>query len=216
MSLTGTIHETKLTGTISTGNGLTAAVDENNKVQGFVSNGGTVQVPGPQGLSAYEVWLEEGNTGTEEDFFAALKGDAITVKSIQQSPDDGGENIVTFSDDSQLSVWNGKKGTDGKSVGILQTSLSEEDGGTNVVVFSDLRQTRLYIKNGSKGSDGKTAYEYAADAGYTGTEEEFAEKLAADNVTDVADEVTSGNMLPVTSNAVAQTVGNIEILLSTI
>ncbi len=64
--------------------------------------------------------------------------------------------------------------------------------------------------------NGKTAYEYAADAGYTGTEEEFAEKLAADNVTEVADEVSSGNMLPVTSNAVAQTVGNIEILLSTI
>ena len=26
------------------------------------------------GLSAYEVWLEQGNTGTEEDFLNSLKG----------------------------------------------------------------------------------------------------------------------------------------------
>lgn len=29
-----------------------------------------------------------------------------------------------------------------------------------------------------RGLDGKTAYEYAKDGGYAGTEEEFAEKLA--------------------------------------
>lgn len=31
---------------------------------------------------------------------------------------------------------------------------------------------------GDKGPDGKSAYQYAVDGGYTGTEEEFAEKLA--------------------------------------
>lgn len=31
---------------------------------------------------------------------------------------------------------------------------------------------------GADGKDGKSAYEYAQDGGYTGTEEEFAEKLA--------------------------------------
>ena len=31
---------------------------------------------------------------------------------------------------------------------------------------------------GAKGGDGKSAYEYAKDGGYTGTEAEFAEKLA--------------------------------------
>lgn len=34
-----------------------------------------------------------------------------------------------------------------------------------------------------KGTDGKSAYQYAVEGGYTGTEEEFAAKLAADNVT---------------------------------
>lgn len=33
---------------------------------------------------------------------------------------------------------------------------------------------------GVPGADGKSAYQYALDGGYTGTEEEFAEKLAAD------------------------------------
>ena len=31
-----------------------------------------------------------------------------------------------------------------------------------------------------KGTDGKTAYQYAVDGGYTGTETEFAAKLAAE------------------------------------
>lgn len=36
---------------------------------------------------------------------------------------------------------------------------------------------------GDKGDDGKSAYEYAKDGGYTGTEEEFAKKLAQENPT---------------------------------
>lgn len=38
---------------------------------------------------------------------------------------------------------------------------------------------------GAKGDTGKTAYEYAVDGGYTGTEAEFAEKLATEYVQDV-------------------------------
>ena len=30
--------------------------------------------PGPDGKTAYQVWLEEGHTGSESDFFAFLKG----------------------------------------------------------------------------------------------------------------------------------------------
>lgn len=39
------------------------------------SGGGEVGPPGPPGASAYEVWLQEGNTGSEEDFLASLKGE---------------------------------------------------------------------------------------------------------------------------------------------
>ena len=31
---------------------------------------------GPSGLSAYQVWLDEGNEGTEQDFLDSLKGEA--------------------------------------------------------------------------------------------------------------------------------------------
>ncbi|MEM6433069.1 MAG: hypothetical protein AAF773_04305 [Cyanobacteria bacterium P01_D01_bin.115] len=36
-------------------------------------NSGTAQ-PGPKGDSAYQVWLNAGNTGTEADFFESLRG----------------------------------------------------------------------------------------------------------------------------------------------
>ena len=37
---------------------------------------------------------------------------------------------------------------------------------------------------GAAGADGKSAYQYAQEAGYQGTEQEFAAKLAEDNVSD--------------------------------
>ena len=50
-----------------------------------------------------------------------------------------------------------------------------------MVTFNDGQ--KMIVKNGHKGSDGKTAYQYAQDGGYVGTEEEFAEKLAQENPT---------------------------------
>lgn len=86
-----------------------------------------------------------------------------------------------------------------------------------------------------KGESGKSAYEYAVEAGYTGTPEDFAEKLASTsngNVSFKTDEtlklengilsvntaksVSDDNTLPITAAAVHATVGNIEILLSII
>ena len=43
---------------------------------------------------------------------------------------------------------------------------------------------------GDKGEDGKTAYQYAQDGGYTGTETEFAEKLAQEQLTGTTIELT--------------------------
>ena len=40
------------------------------------------------------------------------------------------------------------------------------------------------------GTDGKTAYQYAQDGGYTGTETEFATKLAQEQLTGTTDELT--------------------------
>lgn len=53
--------------------------------------------------------------------------------------------------------------------------LSGVSGGT--VAITDEQIAAL---TGEKGEDGKSAYEYAKDGGYTGTEEEFSAKLAGE------------------------------------
>lgn len=93
----------------------------------------------------------------------------------------------------------GADGADGVGIqSVVQTTTSAEDGGTNIVTVTktDGTTSTLQVKNGSKGSDGvpgadgkdgadgqpgangKTAYQYAVEGGYTGTEAEFAAKLA--------------------------------------
>lgn len=62
-----------------------------------------------------------------------------------------------------------------------------------------------------KGEDGKSAYQYAQDGGYTGTEAEFAEKLAAEGDTytlPVASAAALGGVQPVAkTEAMTQSVG---------
>ena len=55
---------------------------EHNKWAGFIEDaenvvrtGRTSGPPGPDGKSAYEVWLEQGNVGTEADFLESIKGE---------------------------------------------------------------------------------------------------------------------------------------------
>lgn len=92
-------------------------------------------------------------------------------------------------------------GKDGVGIeSVVQTTTSAEDGGTNVVTVTktDGTSSTFQVKNGSKGSpgskgdkgatgatgaagaDGKSAYAYAVEGGFTGTEAEFAAKLAAE------------------------------------
>lgn len=62
-----------------------------------------------------------------------------------------------------------------------------------------------------KGEDGKSAYQYAQDGGYTGTEAEFAEKLAAEGDTytlPIASSTVLGGVKPVSkTDAMTQSVG---------
>jgi hypothetical protein len=51
-----------------------------NRLRGKIEDGiprieVTIQGAGPRGKNAYEIWLDSGNTGTEEDFLESLKGD---------------------------------------------------------------------------------------------------------------------------------------------
>lgn len=96
----------------------------------------------------------------------------------------------------------GADGADGVGIqSVEQTTTSTEDGGTNIVTVTktDGSTSTFEVRNGSKGNDGapgadgkngadgqpgtsgKSAYQYAQEGGYAGTETEFAEKLAEEN-----------------------------------
>lgn len=97
-----------------------------------------------RGYSAYEVAVLNGFKGTEQEWLASLKGDkgdkgdtvkgdpgytpqkgidyfdgkdgvSVSVQSVTESTEDGGSNVVTFSDGKTLAVKNGKKGEPGKA-----------------------------------------------------------------------------------------------------
>ena len=146
-------------------------------------------------------------------------GTSITVSNVSESTEDGGNNVVTFSDGKTLTVKNGKTGStgatgaNGTSVTVSSVSESTADGGKNIVTFSDGKT--LTVKNGSKGSQGeagatgatgktgKSAYASAQDGGFTGTESQFNKGLSVmGDVSGIDTTVTqnSGNLI--TSGAV--------------
>lgn len=81
-----------------------------------------------QGLSAYEIWLQQGNTGTEEDFIASLIGESGRgIVSIEKTSTSGlvDTYTITYTDDttSTFQVTNGK---DAQSGGELSITLNGE------------------------------------------------------------------------------------------
>jgi len=62
---------TKLTGIIMSENKLTGSLGVRNEIN--VDIIGT-DARGKEGKSAYEIWLDLGNEGTEQEFLASLKG----------------------------------------------------------------------------------------------------------------------------------------------
>ena len=134
-------------------------------------------------------------------------GTSITITDISESTESGGSNVVTFSNGKTLSVKNGKDGKDGlRGTQIFVTDGANSDWlfeTTVVFTFADIPENQLQIgdlvfcktkwfevieivANGyysqlivdTKGSDGKSAYQYAKEGGYKGTEAQFSALLA--------------------------------------
>jgi hypothetical protein len=97
--------------------------------------------PGPQGesgLSAYEIWLNLGNEGTEEDFIAALSGNAAASPSVHgvfDSNSDGSTFIVEQATSTLcIELW-GASGGDGGAIcgsmpGFDDCALCNAQGGS--------------------------------------------------------------------------------------
>ncbi len=141
---------------------------------GWMNLGGTA---GAHGASAYDIWLAEGNTGTEVDFLAALVGPA-------------GSNGPTGP-----AGPTGADGADGTSVTILGslTTTGDLPGSGNSPGDGYIISGDLHVWDGSQwnnvgpiqgpqgdpgpagadGIDGASAYQIWLDAGNTGTEGDF-------------------------------------------
>ena len=111
-----------------------------------------------EGLSAYEVYLKNGGTLSEEEWLESLKGDTgptgangIDGKSAYESWLDAGN---TGTEEDFINSLKGEKGDTGP------TGAKGDTGPT-----------------GENGIDGKSAYESWLDAGNTGTEEDFINSL---------------------------------------
>lgn len=137
------------------------------------------------GKSAYNYAVEGGYSGTEEEFTQSLgeMGDiGITLTSTLVA----GETTLVFTDDRITTddvlnnVYTSKFGMSVKSAVFgdgtltLEFPSQEEDIEVKVVINAILSLGGNGL-DGKDGADGKSAYKYAVEGGYTGTEEEFAQ-----------------------------------------
>ena len=127
----------------------------------------------------------------------------VGIQSVEQtttSTEDGGTNIVTVTKtdgtSSTFQVKNGSKGSTGPTGadgtdgapgadGQDGTTPTIGDNGNWYIGDTDTgKPSRGEIgpagADGTTGADGKSAYAYAVEGGYTGTELEFKDKLAAE------------------------------------
>jgi hypothetical protein len=159
-----------------------------------VTNG----VDGQDGRSAYEIWLDLGNFGTEADFINSLTG----PQGIQgQKGNDGADGINGLDGKSAYQIWldlgnigteqdflssitgpqgvdgtNGIDGLDGASA--YETWLSLGNVGSEQDFIGSITGPQGAAgTNGVDGQDGKSAYQIWLDLGNTGTEEDFINSL---------------------------------------
>lgn len=121
-----------------------------------------------EGLSAYEVYLKNGGTLSEEEWLESLKGDTGPTGANGKDGKDG------------------KDGIDGKSA--YESWLDAGNTGTEEDFINSLKGEKGDIgptgptgANGKDGKDGKSAYEIWLEAGNTGTEEDFLNSLKGDS-----------------------------------
>lgn len=116
---------------------------------------------GDPGESAYQVWLDLGNTGTEQDFFKALKGD----KGDTGAPGKDGSNGQDGKSAYQVWLDAGHKGTQDDFFAFLKGDKG------------DTGETGKTGADGKNGVDGESAYQIWLGLGNKGTETDFINAL---------------------------------------
>lgn len=127
---------------------------------------------GADGQSAYELWIEEGHTGSEEDFLNSLKGEKGDTGAQGEKGDTGEQ---------------GEKGDTGPAGEIPFTVPFEAGDGIIMELDSDGEELKVIIsvdsdslppgETGATGAEGKSAYEIWLENGHTGSEQDFLDSL---------------------------------------
>ena len=149
---------------------------------------------GVDGKSSYELWLENGNTGTVEDYLISLigpKGDA--GKSVEYYIED---NIIYWKREDELeykeiNIPKGDTGKNAYEVWLESNQGTVEDFINSLKVKGDTGKSayQVWLDNGNvgdynawieslkvkgdKGDEGKSTYQIWLDEGNVGTEQDF-------------------------------------------
>lgn len=108
------------------------------------------------GKSAYQLWLDEGNKGTEQDFLASLKGEKGDAGETGETGKTGQPGLSAY----QLAVNAGFKGSEKEWLDFLRQGPQGPQG-----------------ESGKDGKDGQSAYQIWLNNGHKGTETDFLNSL---------------------------------------
>lgn len=108
------------------------------------------------GKSAYQLWLDEGNKGTEQDFLTSLKGEKGDQGATGETGKTGQPGLSAY----QLAVNSGFKGTETEWLDFLRKGPQGPQG-----------------TPGKDGKDGQSAYQIWLNNGHEGTETDFLNSL---------------------------------------
>ena len=156
-----------------------------------------ISVQGVDGKSAYEIWLELGNEGTEADFIASLKGEKGDAgsgtgdgKSAYQSWLDLGNEGT---EEDFIASLQGEDGADAKSAYDLWLELGYEGNGADFLAF-------LKGEDGKEGKDGRSITAITTDENnnvivtFSDGEEQNIGQLEVDVQADFLTETGYGNL----------------------
>ena len=138
----------------------------------YVGNDGRQGPDGETGASAYQLWLDQGNTGTEEEFLRSLVGTA------------GADGIDGDAGPSAYDLWIlvGNEGTEADFIASLKGLPG--DPGTNgtdgTCSVGETGATGATGAPGANGSDGLSAYDLWVLAGGSGDVSDFLASLIGD------------------------------------
>ncbi|MDV6170253.1 hypothetical protein R1T16_17585, partial [Flavobacterium sp. DG1-102-2] len=150
----GTITFTYTDGTTFTTSNLTGP-------QGPAGTDGVIGSNGADGLSAYQIWINAGNTGTEAQFLDSLKGangaagtDGLSAYQIWLNAGNTGTEAQFLASLKGADGAAGVNGTDGKGItttvnnGDGTFTINYTDGTSTTIDFQNIETTTNIVNNG--------------------------------------------------------------------